>query len=418
MVAILGFNKEQIIEAVKDMYTVVATKPETPLHFPTGPEACLKSGYNPEDLKGIPTASLESFAGVGNPFQADVIKSGQTVLDIGSGSGTDVLIAAKKVGKTGKVYALDLTPAMRKKLTNIIEENQITNVEVLAGDAENIPLENECIDVVTSNGVINLVPDKRRAIREIARVLKPNGYMQLADIVIAKPVTPDCEDDPKMWAECVVGATIDEVYLQMFRDAGFEKIDVLRDYDYFSYSPSQETREVAKQFGAHAYELRLQRKSERPSLFSQWLKQANPYRWYKAIQRRGLWGTLSLGLSLLTCYGLLALITAFSALGITISLNEHLWAAGIILFAVLACIIVSLGLRKYKSYTPLALATLGAAVLIYTMYVHYNIVTELIGFIILAAGIFLDYRKRRWASVIKGKNSPNKKPLPTKAIAS
>jgi arsenite methyltransferase len=404
MVAVLGFNQEQIRQAVQDMYTVVATQPQAPLHFPVGREACLKAGYTAEEIDRLPPRALESFAGVGNPFQAQVIKPGQTVLDIGSGSGTDALLAAKLVGESGKVWAMDLTEAMREKLQSILSENQISNVEIIAGDAESIALPDESVDVVTSNGVINLVTDKRRAIREIVRVLKPEGFMQLADIVIASPVTPDCQDDPRMWAECVVGATIDDVYLEMFRDAGFDQIHVLRDYDYFAYSPSPETREVAKQFGAHAYELRLRRKAERPKLVVQWVKQANPMRWLRAIQRRGLWGTLSFLAALIACYGTLATIAVASALGITLVVNEHLWAAAITAFTLSACVIVALGKRKHRSFIPLVLAFLAAVVMTYTMYVNYSVATEITGFILLAGAVLTDWRYRRWAPVINAKH--------------
>jgi ubiquinone/menaquinone biosynthesis C-methylase UbiE len=404
MVAILGFNDDQIRQAVMDMYTVVANKPNSPLHFPIGKDACLKAGYLQEEVDVLPQSAIESFAGVGNPFRAEVIKAGQTVLDIGSGSGTDVLLAAKKVGPKGKVYALDLTLAMREKLAATLEANNIDNVEILAGDAETIPLEQDCIDVVTSNGVINLVANKRKAIYEIVRVLKPNGYLQLADIVIASPVTPDCKDDPKMWAECVVGATIDEVYLEMFRDAGFEDIEILRDYDYFAYSPSEETREVAKQFGAHAFELRMQRKAVRPSRISQWLKRANPARLMRAVQRRGLWGTLALFAAVIACYGTLAMVALFSVLGVTLSVNEHLWAAAIVIFAVCAAGIIALGKRKYDSFIPMVFALMGTAILIYTMYISYSVVTEVFGFIILGVAVFLDYSYRRWAPVAGHKN--------------
>ncbi|MEM7290788.1 MAG: methyltransferase domain-containing protein, partial [Pseudomonadota bacterium] len=312
MVAVLGFSKEEIRDAVKDMYTVVADRPQTPLHFPIGREACLLAGYEEALVDSLPDEALESFAGVGCPHRADVIKPGQTVLDIGSGSGTDVLIASRLVGDEGKVWALDLTPAMRAKLQQTLDRNQIANVEIIAGDAESIPLPEQCVDVVTSNGVLNLVPDKRRAIGEIFRVLKPDGHVQIADIVIASPVTPDCEDDPKLWAECVVGATVDESYLNIFRDAGFDQVEVLRDYDYFAHSPSAETREVAGQFGAHAFELRMQRLQEEPSQFLQWMRRCDPRRLVKDVQRRGLWGSLSFLLAVLTCYGTLALVTLMS----------------------------------------------------------------------------------------------------------
>ncbi len=403
MVAVLGFSKDEIRQAVKNMYTVVANQPETPLHFPIGRNACLLAGYAAEQIEGLPKQSLESFAGVGCPFKANVIKPGQTVLDVGSGSGTDVLLAAEMVGSCGKVWAMDLTPAMRDKLQKTLDDKQITNVEIIEGDAEKIPLESECIDVVTSNGVLNLVAEKRRAIGEIFRVVKPGGYVQIADIVIASPVTPDCEDDPKLWAECVVGATVDESYLNMFRDAGFKDVEVLRDYDYFAHSPSEETKEVAKQFGAHAFELCMQRGPEAPAKIVQLARRLDPWRLAKNIQRRGLWGTVSFALAIVACYGSLALLALMSALGVSMTLNEGLWAGAIVLFAYLACTVIAIGFKKHRSFKPILIAILGAAILTYTMYVNYTLVTELIGFIFLATATYFDYDLRRWAKV-RGSN--------------
>ena len=409
MVAVLGFSKEEIRDAVKDMYTVVADRPQTPLHFPVGREACLLAGYEEALIEHLPNDALESFAGVGCPHRADIIKSGQVVLDIGSGSGTDVLIASRLVGDRGKVWALDLTPAMREKLQQTLQQHQIKNVEIIAGDAESIPLPDQSVDVVTSNGVLNLVPDKRCAIAEIFRVLKPDGQVQIADIVIASPVTPDCEDDPKLWAECVVGATVDESYLDMFRDAGFDQVEVLRDYDYFAHSPSTETREVAAQFGAHAFELRMQRLQEEPSRFTQLLRRNDPRRLIRDVQRRGLWGTVSFFLAAATCYGTLTLVGLMSALGVSLAVNKTLWAGGIILFALVACAVIALGMRKHGSLKPVITAVAGAGLLIYTMYLNYSMLTEAAGFAILALATWFDYDLRRWARVKGGKKAGHRR---------
>jgi ubiquinone/menaquinone biosynthesis C-methylase UbiE len=399
MVAVLGFSQAEIRAAVTDMYTLVADKPDTPLHFPVGREACRLAGYSDQQVASLPDAALESFAGVGCPFRADIIQPGQTVLDVGSGSGTDVIIAARAVGPEGKVFALDMTAAMRQKLQATLQRSGIDNVEVIAGDAEQIPLPDASVDVVSSNGVLNLVPDKRRAIREIFRVLKADGQVQIADIVIASPVTPDCEDDPKLWAECVVGATVDESYLEMFRDAGFDEVEVLRDYDYFAHSPSAETREIAGQFGAHAYELRMRRRAEAPALTLQWARRFDPRRLARNAQRRGLWGMISLLLALIACYGTLALLGLMSALGVSLALNEGIWAGTIVLFAWLACAVIAAGIGKHRSVKPLGIAVVGAGILSYSMFVNYQIVVELAGFISLAVAAGYDYHLRRWSAV-------------------
>ena len=405
MVAVMGFSADQIREAVKMMYSVVARNPAAPLHFPVGAEACRLAGYDEALLGNVPAKSLESFAGVGNPFRAGIIRPGDTVLDVGAGSGTDVLIASRMVGDTGRVIALDLTRAMRSKLEGILRSEGVTNVEILAGDAEDIPLPDACVDVVTSNGVLNLVPDKRRAINQIFRVMKPGGRVQIADIVIARPVTPDCEDDPALWAECVVGATVDEIYLDMFRDAGFESVEVIRDYDYFANSPSEETREVAKQFGAHGMEVRMRRADVAPARLAQWSKRLHPARLMRQIRLRGLWGSLAFAAALIACYGTLAAVALLSALGVGMALNEGVWAGAIVGCAALACVAVGAGWRKHRSLLPLAIALSGLGVLSYAMFVRYHPATELVGFILLGVATWLDFDRRRWAAVPGGKSA-------------
>src|SRR5712691_9821536 len=172
MVAIAGFSTEQILAAVQQMYTEVATLPSKQFHFPTGRDACLFVGYPADWLDLLPPTAVESFAGVGFPFRAGVIRPGDRVLDIGSGSGTDALIAAGLVGARGKVLALDITPAMLAKLRRNVAKAGAAHVEVVEGNAEAIPLPDASVDVVTSNGVLNLVPDKAKAFAEIFRVLR------------------------------------------------------------------------------------------------------------------------------------------------------------------------------------------------------------------------------------------------------
>ena len=410
MVAVLGFSKAEIRQAVEDMYTVVALEPDADLHFPIGRDAAVKAGYSEQQLRDLPDEVIESFAGVGCPFQANVIQPGQTVLDVGSGSGTDVLIAAQLVGPSGQVKAFDMTAAMRNKLESTLQRHAITNVEIIAGDAERLPLPDQSVDVVTSNGVLNLVPDKRQAIREIFRVLKPGGKVQIADIVIANPVTPDCEDDPKLWAECVVGATVDENYLEMFRDAGFDQVEVLRDYDYFAYSPSADTREVAQQFGAHAFELVMTRKQRAPARALQWLYRLDPRRLVRDVQRRGLWGCLSLLMAAVACYGTLALVALLSMLGVSLALNEAIWAGSIVTFSIAATLVISLGVKRHKSIKPLLPGLLGCGLMVYTMFVDYSLMTELIAFALLALAIYLDYHLRRWARVTRERRHATRKP--------
>lgn len=256
MVTILSNQREVILDAVRRMYTDVATEPERGFHFPTGRPACEFVGYPAEQLDAVPATALESFAGVGYPFAAEVIGPGDTVLDIGSGAGTDALIASALVGAAGRVIGLDITDAMREKLRANAAAAGTTNIDVLQGNAEDIPLPNGCVDVVTTNGVLNLVPDKSRAIREIVRVLASGGRLQLADIVVESLPSEACRAHPELWAECVVGATRIETYVDEFSAAGLRDVEIIDRVDYFSASSSAETKKVAGSFGAHSIVLR------------------------------------------------------------------------------------------------------------------------------------------------------------------
>jgi SAM-dependent methyltransferase len=256
MVAILSNQREVILDAVRAMYTAVATSPDQGFHFPTGRSACEFVGYPAEQLDALPITAVESFAGVGYPFAAGVIGAGDVVLDVGSGSGTDVLIASSLVAPAGHVYALDMTEAMRDKLRATVRRAGATNVEALDGNAEEIPLPDASVTVVTSNGVLNLVPDKPKAIGEIARVLRPGGRVQIADILLATLPSDACRSHPELWAECVVGATTESNFLDLLRAAGFTDVELLSYLDYFAGSPSAETRKVAASFGARTVVMR------------------------------------------------------------------------------------------------------------------------------------------------------------------
>jgi arsenite methyltransferase len=263
MVAIVSDKREFILRAVSDMYTDVAQHPLKGFHFPTGRLACLFVGYPAAQLDAVPAGATESFAGVGYPFAAGAISEGSVVLDIGSGAGTDALIASTLAGPRGKIFGLDMTQAMLAKLRANIETMGAANVQPIEGNAEEIPLPDESVDVVTSNGVLNLVPDKPRAFREIARVLRPGGRLQVADIALDTPVSEKSRSDPKLWAECVVGAVLEDDYLGMLRAAGLDAQIVSR-LDYFAGSASADTRKAARRLGAHTILIRGERVSASP----------------------------------------------------------------------------------------------------------------------------------------------------------
>jgi arsenite methyltransferase len=253
------------------------------------------------------------------------------------------------------------------------------NVEVLEGNAEAIPLPDASVDVVTSNGMLNLVPDKRKAIAEMRRVLRPGGRVQIADIVIRLPVTLDCASDPKLWAECVVGATVEEDYLAMFRDAGFEEVTLLRELDYFSHSPSAETREIAQRFGARAIEISMRRGSRAPSRLAE-------AKWRLA-------GAFSLALAALACYGTLAALGLLALAGITLAVNQTAWASVVVLAAGAAALAVLASARRYRGWLAAALAIAGAAAIAWTQLARYDPWLELAGFGLLTLAVALDLKQ-------------------------
>jgi len=185
---------------ISDKYTEVAKTPERGFHFHTGRPLALMLGYSEDVLQTLPAGTVESFAGTGNPFSMGELRPGETVLDIGCGAGFDSLIAARQVGEAGGVISVDMTPAMLEKADAGAREAGITNIEFRQGFAEALPADDASIDIVISNGVINLCPDKMAVMREVHRVLKPGGRVQIADIVVHKEVPQDAKDDIDLWS--------------------------------------------------------------------------------------------------------------------------------------------------------------------------------------------------------------------------
>jgi arsenite methyltransferase len=185
---------------ISDKYTEVAKTPEKGFHFHTGKPLALMVGYREEVIDSLPSGTVLSFAGFGNPFSMGDLRLGETVLDIGCGAGFDSLIAARQVGETGRVISVDMTPTMLEKAAAGAREAGISNIEFREGLAEALPLQDESVDVVISNGVINLCPDKLSVMREVNRVLKPSGRIQIGDIVVHKELPQDAKDNIDLWS--------------------------------------------------------------------------------------------------------------------------------------------------------------------------------------------------------------------------
>jgi arsenite methyltransferase len=186
-------------EAIRQEYAEVASDPQKGFHFHTGRPLARMLEYADEWLEDIPEPSIESFAGTGNPFSLGELRPGDRVVDLGSGAGIDSLIAAKKVGPDGRVIGVDMTPAMLEKARYAADEAGLANVEFREGYAEELPVDDGWADVVISNGVLNLVPDKAAALEEVARVLKPDGRLQIGDILVQKAVPESAKRKIDLW---------------------------------------------------------------------------------------------------------------------------------------------------------------------------------------------------------------------------
>lgn len=186
-------------EEIQSKYREVVEHPDATFHFHTGLRAAANAGYRDEWLDGLPKQSVASFAGVANPFHWGLPASGERVVDIGSGAGMDSMVAARAVGPAGAVVGVDMTPEMLERARAGAREAAIDNVEFREGLAESLPVEDGWADLVISNGVLNLVPDKVGAYKEIFRILRPGGRIQIADICVDRPVPEGALQDIDLW---------------------------------------------------------------------------------------------------------------------------------------------------------------------------------------------------------------------------
>ena len=203
---------------VKAMYRQVAREPHGAFHFELGETVAIRVGYDVERLAAIPAGAVESFAGVGYFFDLAALEAGETVVDLGSGSGMDAFYAASFVGSAGHVVGVDFSPDQLIKARGLAAG--IGWVEFLEGRIEDLPLDDESVDCVISNGVINLSPDKKAVFAEAARVLRPGGRLAIADMVTERQLTEAIVCNADLWASCIGGAAQQDAYLDAIESAG------------------------------------------------------------------------------------------------------------------------------------------------------------------------------------------------------
>lgn len=242
---------------VRAVYQQVAHEPAAEFHFETGRALAEKLGYPAAELDRIPPAALESFAGVGYAFDLAALRPGEHVLDLGSGAGTDVFLAALAVGDEGRVVGVDMTDEQLDKAEALRSRFAFDNVRFVHAYLEDLPFEPERFDAIISNGVINLAAEKDAVFREAARVLKPGGRMAFSDIVTETQLTEDIVCDAALWAACIGGAAQQDDYRGMIEAAGLRVLTV-RVNDRYGFL-SKSARSASERFGVRSVSLLAER---------------------------------------------------------------------------------------------------------------------------------------------------------------
>jgi arsenite methyltransferase len=233
-------KEEKVKKIVRDRYARVAKTKSSSCGCATSISCCSPPpdeqvsrmiGYSEDELNAVPDGANLGL-GCGNPTAMASLKEGERVLDLGSGGGFDCFLAAKKVGKSGKVIGVDMTPEMLDTARANAKKGKYTNVEFRLGEIENLPVADGSVDVVISNCVINLAPNKKRVFEEAFRVLAPNGRLMVSDIVLLKPLPEAIQKSAEAYTSCVAGAEIKDKYLGLMRDAGFKDVKIFSQKNY------------------------------------------------------------------------------------------------------------------------------------------------------------------------------------------
>jgi arsenite methyltransferase len=246
------FAIDQLREAIQAEYKEVACNVDHTIHFTSGKKLAQRLGYSEELMKMIPKNAIRPFAGVGNPLSMGIPTNTEAILDIGSGAGFDCLYGTLMTEKSIEFYGVDMTEEMVGQARKNAEDMKLDKVYFLEGYAEELPFISGSVDMVISNGVINLCPDKQMVFQEIHRVLKPGGRFQIADVLLEIPVPDKSRDRVHLWTNCVAGAVTMDEYLQIIEDAGFVGTEIYKSYDVF-----QDARiaRSAAYFGARGYNI-------------------------------------------------------------------------------------------------------------------------------------------------------------------
>ena len=250
-------KEKEIKEAVKGRYSQIAKQDQQSCcsSCSGGASSMLQSrgiGYERNDLERVPEEAIMGL-GCGNPTATADLKAGEVVLDLGSGAGVDVFLAANKVGPTGKAIGVDMTKEMIDKAKRIAANHGYQNVEFRLGEMENLPVEDESVDAIISNCVVNLSPDKSKVFQEVYRALKPGGRLTVSDIVSEGALPDEIRTDSNAWACCIGGALEQREYLEKIKGAGFEEVKVVSSREFYIENKANQTKEKLLSITVKAY---------------------------------------------------------------------------------------------------------------------------------------------------------------------
>ena len=248
-----GLDTADLEQKVKDMYRDVALNPAGEFHFEMGRALAERLGYPASDLDRIPAAAIDSFAGVGYYFHFAKLQPGETVIDLGSGSGMDAFVAALHVGTTGSVLGVDMTDEQLDKAERLRAAAGFDNVSYLKGYIESVRRDDASFDAVISNGVINLAPDKQRVFSEAARLLRRGGRLAIADIVTEAQLPDGVTEKAALWAACIGGAMQVDQYLEAIKSAGL-RLESIHDNPQYRFI-SDNAKGAARKYGVKSVSL-------------------------------------------------------------------------------------------------------------------------------------------------------------------